>query len=247
MAEVGLAAAERGPDRFAEALVRMDLGIALADLAHEWSDDNREALCHLRRSRSDLHALGMPRAVITCLINMCDVLEAAGDFHGGIACAEECLAMCRDLGGLPPAEAATNINLGNLYGKVGDHDKQLACYHAAVRITDEIDYDIGRAYALRGIGEVLLTTGELDDAVSFLQDSIALYRTIGDPSAEAAALELLGRVHLARDEPAAATDALDDALALARNYDDRARQASVLAHLGAARALCPPVERVPEL
>jgi tetratricopeptide (TPR) repeat protein/transcriptional regulator with XRE-family HTH domain len=234
LGRVALAAAARGTDRFAQAMVRMDLGIALADLAHAWSSDNDEALLQLRRSLAEFRTLGDPRAVASCLINLADVLEARGDLTEAIRYSEECLAISRESGDLPGAEAATCGNLGSLYDRIGEPHKALAYYLTSLRTSEAIGYDSVSANALRGIGGVYRTFDRHDEALAALSRSAMLFEKLGDSVGQAASLHALGELHLDRRDYAAAVEALCEGLALAEGCEDRLRQAGIRHHLGTA-------------
>jgi tetratricopeptide (TPR) repeat protein len=227
IATAALDAAGRGADRFAEALVRMDLGIATAYLARARSSEPGEGLAHLRRSLADFRALGQRRAVAACLINLGDIHELAGDLEAAIARNEESLAISRELGDIPGAEATTCVNLGRLHGSVGDRERQLDHYRRSLRINESIGYDRGSAAVLHLIGAAHRAAGRHDEAEAALRRSIALCREIGDPITEAAAWEELGALHLDRRDPAVAADALRRGLELAEDYDDHRRQATI--------------------
>ncbi len=222
------------PDPFGRAIIRMDLGIALADLAHAWSDDFRPALAHLRRGLAEFRALGHHRATAACLTNLGEVLELCGDLAAAVECVEESLATSRELA-LPCGEAAASEYLGGLYRKPGRPDRELACYQASLRLNEQLGHDRDRAGVLCKIGAAHRHAGRPDEATSALDRSRALFHAVGDPAGEATALEELARVKLDHNDRAGAHEALRAALRLAEKYDDRPRRAELVRLLDATR------------
>lgn len=234
VARPALAAAGRREDRLAEALLRMDLGLALADLAQGWSRSSEEGLAQLRRSADELRAVGDLRAAASCLLNLNEVLAAAGDVDAAIACCEESLAICAELGDHHAAEAIAWGNLGVLHGRRGDRDRELAHYGTCLRISESIGYDAGTAWALRLLGAHHRAGGLLDEAELSLRRAVELSGRLVDPASQMAALEELGAVDLDRGDPLAAIQTLQAALRLAEDHGDPLREAGIRRHLGSA-------------
>jgi tetratricopeptide (TPR) repeat protein/DNA-binding XRE family transcriptional regulator len=232
--QAGLDAATVGPDRFAEAMVRMDLGCALADLSHAWSGEVAdEAFAHLRRSLAEFEALGHRPGIAMCLTNMSEVM--CDDLEAAITYAERSLAINQELA-RHNGEAETCENLGSLYGRAGDHNRQLAYYERSLALNEHVGYDWGSASVSRRIGIAHRDAGRHHEAFTALQRSAALFHKVGDAIGEAASLEELGQLHLKLGDHAAALENLTDGLVLAQEHEDRRRQASILRILGEAMA-----------
>jgi len=80
--------------------------------------------------------------------------------------------------------------------------------------------------------------GELDQAVSYLNDALGIYRASGDRRRQAIALTCLGRIYARRGEFEKSFDQFDRALPLSRATRYRYGEAFTLKHLGDARAAC---------
>ncbi len=131
---------------------------------------------------------------------------------------------------------------GKLHALDGDHERAMACYRLAMRLTGaEPGLALCRRHYADCTVESLERMGALDDAARVCETVIEHYR--GHPPAGelqqrdlAAALERLGCLELKRGRPAAARERLGEA-------DDRARRhggplpltAQLLAHLRSGR------------
>ncbi|GHH36244.1 ATP-binding protein [Lentzea cavernae] len=198
-------------DPRARAIVEMDLGVALRDAGH------------LRRSLAQFRALGDTDGVAVCLTNLSEVLET-------VETGEESLALARELG-LRCVEAAVLEQLGNAYGKTGDHARELRCYEDSLRLSSLEGDDRACAGVLHRIGALHRRSGRTGDAATALGRSLHLFREGGDPAGEVACLEELGLVHLLRRDRVAAAETLRRGLGIAERHGDLGRQASLRQHL----------------
>jgi len=233
IARVALHAAQSSPDRLVNAIARMDLGLALADLAHSRSGEYGEALDHLTRSLAEFRVLDHPEGLAMCLINTADVHVATGDTAMGIACAEEALAVCEQHR-LTHGEPFACENLGTLHRKQGNQERALTYLERSLRGFVVLGNEAASARVLHGIGAVHHSGGHHDQAVSVLQRSIETCRRTGDQVGELAALAAFGHVQIDLADIGAATTSLHRALALAEKCGDRRRQADIQHLLDAA-------------
>lgn len=194
IASATLAAAQSTSDRMAQAIARMDVGIALANDAAARSGDFGEAVDQLNRSIAEFTELGVPPALAMCVMNTGDVLETAGDVEGAIALGERALAICEGSPGFPGGKAVACANLGGLYGKTGDHAKELDYYQRSLSLLEDVGYTIGVVDVLRRIGMANRAAGRHDLALATLRRSVALCREHGFPVEEAGAHHQLGSV-----------------------------------------------------
>ena len=88
-----------------------------------------------------------------------------------------------------------------------------------------------RAKALQGVGRLLWCQGEYDRAATLLQESLALFRELGDRQGIADSLNNLGLVAWHRSDYGRATAAHEEALALRRQLGDKRGIASSLGNL----------------
>ena len=89
-----------------------------------------------------------------------------------------------------------------------------------------------RAALLHGAGTLAFALGDYDAAAEMLEESLALYRTAGDPRAVATLLDRLGVLARERGDLAAAAERVEEALELARAEGDEQSVAHALNELG---------------
>lgn len=108
---------------------------------------------------------------------------------------------------------------------------------SAAPVRDEV-----RAGALNALGVLIhrhadYAAGDLDVARSRLEESLAIYRRLGDEERTAAVLQNLGRVGVALSEWTAARSSLDESLTIARRLGNEAAVALSLFYSGMAHLL----------
>ncbi len=230
--EAALDAAAAGPDRLAEAIVRMDLGLALADHSQSSSRGQaNEAHAQLRRSLAEFEALGHRPGIAMCLTNLSEAVS--DDLDAAIAYAERSLAINQELAD-HSGQATTCENLGGLHGRAGDRDRQLAYYQRSLALNEHVGHERGSASVLQRIGVAHRAAGRHQEAFNALRQSAAAFHKVGDAVGEAASLEELGGLHLELGDHAGAVDSLTAGLALAEDQEDRRRQASIQRQLSEA-------------
>jgi predicted ATPase/DNA-binding SARP family transcriptional activator len=90
-----------------------------------------------------------------------------------------------------------------------------------------------RAYALTALGQLIYRLGALEPAKVALEESLDLYRELGDPTGTARAVGELGSVAVFEGDYERAASLYEESAALFRSAGDKMRLASVLANLGA--------------
>ena len=95
-------------------------------------------------------------------------------------------------------------------------------------------YPQGLATALNGLGWIHALLGNAEEALTYSQQSVALFQDLGDRSGEAAALDTIGYAHdhLGRHQQAASY--FEQALAIDAELGDLYSQATDYDHLGDA-------------
>jgi predicted ATPase/DNA-binding XRE family transcriptional regulator len=88
-----------------------------------------------------------------------------------------------------------------------------------------------RARALHGMGVLASYQGDFVESATRLEQSVALYREVGDTAGVAAALAELGRAELWQGHYVQATLVLDESLTLSRTRSDRQSTATALFNL----------------
>ena len=90
------------------------------------------------------------------------------------------------------------------------------------------------ACALHAAGELAWSRGAVEEAIPWLQESLALFRDLDDTRGAALVLGCLGRAHVYRDGPVVSIQLLQESLALFRLLDDKPQIARMLAAIGMA-------------
>jgi predicted ATPase/class 3 adenylate cyclase len=90
-----------------------------------------------------------------------------------------------------------------------------------------------RAYALTGLGQLAYRQGAFDAAKRAYEESLELYREVGDPTGIARAIGELGSVAAGEEDYERAASLYEESAALFREAGDRMRLASTLGNLGA--------------
>jgi predicted ATPase/DNA-binding SARP family transcriptional activator len=90
-----------------------------------------------------------------------------------------------------------------------------------------------RAYALTGLGQIIYRLGALEAAQTALEESLDLYREVGDPTGIARSVGELGSVAVFQDDYERAVSLYEESAALFRSAGDKMRLAAVLGNLGA--------------
>jgi transcriptional regulator with XRE-family HTH domain len=220
-----------GVDPVAAATLRNDLGVAEAELAHGGeAADYRRSHAHLRRSLAEWERIGDPRQLAGALNNLCFVFGLGDDLDAAVEYGERSLALNRSLG-LHHVETLTLINLGVLYGRQGDPERELAYATEAVAVAETTGDVRGQAYGWMRIGVVHRDTGRPGDGVEELHRSAGLWREAGVRLYEAMALAELGRAHVAAEDAERAREVLTRALEMMREYGGQERADAVRADL----------------
>jgi DNA-binding SARP family transcriptional activator/tetratricopeptide (TPR) repeat protein len=172
-----------------------------------------QALAHARE-------LGNPRWEATALQFLGIGHSEAGQFDTSERFLAESLAISRRHRDAY-TEALTMIAMARLHLRRGDDGARPAA-EAALAVAREYRMTHHTADALGILGEIELNSGRHAEAVTYLRDSVALWRTRGWLRFLAGALILLGRA-LGKVNPVAAGDALCEAEDLAVRVGDRAK------------------------
>ncbi|WP_410620933.1 helix-turn-helix domain-containing protein [Amycolatopsis sp. cmx-8-4] len=220
-----------GVDRVAAATLRNDLGVAEAELVHGGeAPDFRRAHAHMRRSLADWEAIGDPRQLASSLNNLCFVFGLGDDLDAAIEFGERGLKLNRSLG-LRHVETLNLVNLGILYGRRGDRERELAYATDAVAVAGDTGDVRGMAYGCMRAGIVHREAGRPAEALGELRRSAGLWRVAGVRLYEAMALAELGRAHREAGDREQAREVLTEALAMMREYGGEERAEAVRADL----------------
>lgn len=220
------AAAQRGTSLDAIAMARMDHGMAIVDVAITWAGDPELGLAQLRQSLAEFRALGDPYAEAACLINITDASIRAGDLVAAQEYAEAAANVSRELSDDGQIGVTAYLNLGDIRGKAGDHERQVECYREGLSLLRAGCHEQLWPQALVKLGSALRRT-DRHEAVELLTRGAAISEKIGDLAGQAACLEELGRTHLDAGRASVAHAALLRSLTLARQVNDSRRVARI--------------------
>jgi adenylate cyclase len=131
-------------------------------------------------------------------------------------CFTRSMEIREDLGDLNAiANALNNIGIFTLH-YLGEPDKALEFYQRALSISREQHYEMGEANALNNIGNYYMMRGDLANSMKFNEESLALYRKIGDLNKVAVNLLIIGYLHQMNGEEQTALDCYRETLDLAK-------------------------------
>ena len=135
-----------------------------------------------------------------------------GDLERAHACFSESLPLARAIG--DPALVAHSLNaLGEIARLRGDLAEASECYRQALQESRGLS-DSRSAVILSNLGLVAFAQGDSQGARDCFDESLALYRTLGDPGGLAACLDGLAGVHAASGDAQRAAQLLGAADAL---------------------------------
>jgi tetratricopeptide (TPR) repeat protein len=103
--------------------------------------------------------------------------------------------------------------VGMVADQLGDHEHAGTCSIASAEAFRRIGFRYGYGQARRRLGAIRLGQGNVSRALAFLDESVVLFRTIGDRRAEGLSLLLLGDAHRAAGAEVEAGRCWRDALA----------------------------------
>ncbi len=167
------------------------------------------------------------------MLSQPDLLWDREDFAAVRAAAEEALGIWRELGD-GWWTACTLVILGWLPLYQGDADAALHVFQEAVSVARGLDDQWVLARALKGLGAAI-TRRDLAEARPVLEESIAIWREIGDKVGLADALQQMGGVAYGQKDYDRAASLYEESLALLRETGEKSYAAMVLMLLGFTR------------
>lgn len=153
-----------------------------------------------------------------------------GDYHCALVSLRESAALAEQL-----EEPVTRLlalgMLGWVLEEQGDHSETPDLIARCMRILEAVTDRWIRAEALRDIGTLLLHAKDVQRAVQFQRESLALRRQLGDQNI-ADSLNNLGSTLLFVGDYDQARENLEDGLAIARRLNDAFRVSLILGNIG---------------
>jgi tetratricopeptide (TPR) repeat protein len=170
---------------------------------------------------------------------------------------QQALVIAREIGdrGL---EGDQLCNLGIAYRALGQVERAIEHYQQALAITREIgaasaEHSAEWTHARRSegvnlgnLGNAYHDLGQVERAIEYLEQALAIARDIGDRSLEGNQLGNLGNAYKDMGQVKRAIEYLEQALAIAREIGDRSSEGNQLGNLGIAYHALGQVERTIE-
>lgn len=124
---------------------------------------------------------------------------------------------------------AKRLNLrGNELYYQGRYEDAARLYGRALSISEEIDYEEGRAESLNNLGQLYLVAGEYDDACAKFREALAINEKIGNSKGAGANLNNIGSAQMAKGDLVAARLSFSGAMKRYREANDSEGTATVL-------------------
>jgi tetratricopeptide (TPR) repeat protein len=124
--------------------------------------DYPNALAAYRRGLAIREELNDPRAIAVSLNSIAQV-QANTDPRGALQSYEQALALRRKAGD-ERGEMATELNIGNVYRRLGDLPRAMAAFNRALALGDRLDTPLMRSNALKALAEVEAQRGNHEAA-----------------------------------------------------------------------------------
>jgi class 3 adenylate cyclase/tetratricopeptide (TPR) repeat protein len=237
--EQAIAIAEQLCDLPLQVVTNLPLG-----LAHHTRGDYRRALEYFRWNATRLEGeLVRERFGMFVLPSSFSRSFAAwgladmGEFAEGSAVGEEALRIAK-AAEHPFSCGYAHLGLGVVSLRQGDLRRALRSFERALAAGAFADSPVGFAYVALHLGYARALTGQPDDGISILEQSVKIAEGKGFVARHALRLAYLSEAHLIADRGADAAAIGLRALELAVKHDERANQAYALRVLGEVDAHC---------
>ncbi len=229
---VALASARRLGDRYGEAWVLNNLGIA-----HGQQLQFTEAIEYLEKSLELRRLIGDRRGEGWTLNNIGNVLFHQGQYQESIGHHERALAIRREIGDRY-GEATSLNNLGDAYGQAGLSSRAIEYLQKALAIRHAIGDWQGESEAMEVLAGLFSDIGEYGVALEWCGKSLKIAQEIGDRFGAAESLDRMGNVLSRSGHPGRARESLEQALTLYRKlgHPNAARVQTLLGRLSGERA-----------
>ncbi len=222
--DIALASVRRVGNRWAEALVLNNLGMALSSQRMDAALGYFDQALAIRREIGDLRGVGQS------VSNMADYLVLRQRFGEALDPLQEALAIQRQVANRYGEGIALN-NLGEAYVGLGRFEDAIGCLQQARDIFREIGEGRGEGYTLRNLGEAYVGLGRADEALDCLRQALAIHHAVGEGRSEAATLKHLGRAQRYTGQLAAARESWTRAHAIFDELGDETEAAEVYSEL----------------
>ena len=218
-ARIALSAARRCGNRFGQAWVLGNLGVAYIGLGRlgDALDCGQQSL-RIRRDIGDRRGEGAE------LNNLGHTYLALARLHDGLSCFEQALAIAREIGNRH-GEVIGLSNLGETCLKLGRSGDAISFLQEALALAREMDYQVIEGVALHNLGESYQAIAEPGTSADCFRRALSVRQYTGDRHGQAQTLRALGDLLQELREADAARASWQQALAILEELGDpQARQ-----------------------
>ncbi len=141
--------------------------------------DYASGLADLKRSRALFERLDMPQHTLTVENTIAILYNRMGD-HAQARYFYESALKAQIAAGLRREQVVTQYNLGRSLENLGDWEAAQQAYDSVYKLSRELDYPRGMAYALRGQAAVQNAHGAPRQAIALLDQAQAYQKTVPD-------------------------------------------------------------------
>lgn len=124
------------------------------------------------------------------------------------------------------------VLIGNRSRGLGQYGRSLTAYQEALDLSQALNFTIGRAKALAGLGGAYLLQGDVTQAASYLSKANALFEQLDDNLGQAVSNNQMGIAYATTGHLHKAIAAFEKSLALARKLNRSSSLISALNNLG---------------
>jgi tetratricopeptide (TPR) repeat protein len=227
---VGLSSARAVGDRYGEAWVLNNIGMALSDQQTDGAIGCFEQALSLRAEIGDRHGQAQSATNLAYCYLLQDMHEQA------VEAGKYALDLQRQTG-RRYGEGIALCNLGEAYLGLGQHEEAIAALQEALSVVREIGSARTQAYILRNLGRAHLDVGQDTDGAVLLEQALVIHQAEGDTTGQAQDLQLLGAARSRTGQAAAARAAWQQAVSLFEGLGDGKQAARTLSWLAEPASL----------
>lgn len=132
------------------------------------------AIEYLQKSLTISQAENSEQTIIANRKNISDCYEKIGDYELARSYIEPLIDLATDLNTLGGAHES----LGNIYTKTGDYTKAEEQYKLGIQTYEEIQFKVGKARILLGLGKLQTKLGDSDDALKTLLEAASMFQEL---------------------------------------------------------------------
>jgi DNA-binding SARP family transcriptional activator/Flp pilus assembly protein TadD len=212
--QIGLQAARRLHDPFAEAWMFIGLGVAYQEIGQF-----DEALAQHRRALVRWRQIGDQQGEAASLANLGVTFLGLGNPQRAAECCQRALATARQIADRR-CEGVVLVCLASFYRYLKRYPEALECSQHALRIWRAIGDRYNQACCLNSLGTIHRCLGRFDEAVRHARQALAIRREMGDRNGEAVSLNSLGKALYAAGQLDQARDAWLQAVTIFESLGD---------------------------